>query len=575
MRHDRSVRGRSNRNFGGRRPVTGTVHNGHGSGAKPVDAGPPLYGPDGPHAELYRFEINLDGADNNRLDEVIQDKDAATGDATLLGELAKLSRFEYDRRRKDAAKQLGITVATLDKAVAESRAQASDDEAELPHWRVQPCRDRVDGGELLDRLHEIFTRYVILPPHAATCLALWVLHAWTLDASDISPFMILVSPEKRCGKTTVLILLYWLTPRSELASNISASAIFRYIEDQRPTLLIDEADSFVNDNEEMRGILNSGHTKTAAHVIRNVEVNGEHKPRRFSTWAPKAIATIRKLADTLEDRAIVVTMQRKTKAQVVARLRRDDNADLAELRSRALRWSEDNVAALKVADPTTPHALNDRAADNWRPLFAIADQAGSKWPETARVAALSLAGELDAHAADLGSIRIRLLADIRMAFDSLDADELTTATLLAELILDPARPWAEWRNGKPMTPRALADLLREFKIFPQKMHGQQRVNGYARYTLEDAFSSYLPPSNLSTSPNATAAGISCENQTCPKGFPERFENGHETVAAVGDGEVGEVCDPPDGPREDFETPKGPFDDPDQWADILLNEHGHR
>ena len=112
---------------------------------------------------------------------------------------------------------------------------------------------------------------------------------------------------------SVLIVLFYLTPRSELASNISPSALFRYIEEVRPTLLIDEADSFMKDNEEMRGILNSGHTKTAAHVIRNIEINGEHKPRRFSTWAPKAIATIRALADTLEDRAIEVQLQRKPK----------------------------------------------------------------------------------------------------------------------------------------------------------------------------------------------------------------------------------------------------------------------
>jgi putative DNA primase/helicase len=64
--------------------------------------------------------------------------------------------------------------------------------------------------------------------------------------------------------------------------------LFRYIEEVRPTLLIDEADSFVKDNEEMRGILNSGHTKAAAYVIRNVEVNGEHKPQRCSTSAGRS-----------------------------------------------------------------------------------------------------------------------------------------------------------------------------------------------------------------------------------------------------------------------------------------------
>ena len=91
---------------------------------------------------------------------------------------------------------------------------------------------------------------------------------------------------------------------------------------------------FVRDNEEMRGILNSGHTKAAAHVIRNVEVNGEHKPRRFSTWAPKAIATIRELADTLEDRSIIVTLQRKPKT---ARLRDCESATATSSRPCGVR----------------------------------------------------------------------------------------------------------------------------------------------------------------------------------------------------------------------------------------------
>jgi putative DNA primase/helicase len=150
----------------------------------------------------------------------------------------------------------------------------------------------------------------------------------------------------------MLILLMYLTPRSELASNISPSALFRYVEHVHPTLLIDEADSFVGASEEMRGILNSGHTRVAANVIRNVELNGEHLPRRFSVWAPKAIATIRDLADTLEDRSIVVQLQRKPKGAKVARLRKRDCPDFAMLRSKAARWAAlgfDNVG-FKLVD---------------------------------------------------------------------------------------------------------------------------------------------------------------------------------------------------------------------------------
>ena len=146
-------------------------------------------------------------------------------------------------------------------------------------------------------------------------------------------------------------------------------AVFRYIEDERPTSLIDEADTFIKNNEEVRGVLNSGHTKTAAYVIRTIEVRGEHKAKRFSMWAPKAIATIRSLADTLEDRSIIVTMQRKKTSETVERLRRSDNDDFAMLRRQALRWCEDNLKTLSTADPAVPDTLNDRAADNWRPCW--------------------------------------------------------------------------------------------------------------------------------------------------------------------------------------------------------------
>jgi putative DNA primase/helicase len=254
--------------------------------------------------------ISKDGAPPPETEDELDAKATAGDDKAAIAALARLSELAYQKERRDKASALGIPVGALDKLVRQCRARSDDDESALPHWKVTPWAEDVSGSALLNDIKATFAKYIVLPKGAGDALALWTLHAWTMEAGDISPFMVLVSPTKRCGKTNVLILLLYLTPRSELASNISASALFRYIEQVRPTLLIDEADSFVKDNEEMRGILNSGHTKAAAYVIRNVEVNGEHKPRRFSTWAPKAIATIRSLADTLEDRAVVVQLQR-------------------------------------------------------------------------------------------------------------------------------------------------------------------------------------------------------------------------------------------------------------------------
>jgi putative DNA primase/helicase len=312
--------------------------------------------------------------------------------ATELKRLAALPALAYEQQREPAAARLGIRVTALDKMVRKLQADATSGTSALPHWKVEPWATEVSGSELLADIEKLFRRYIVLPEGAGVALALWTLHAWTVDAGDISPFLVLVSPTKRCGKTNTLILLYYLTPRSELASNITPSALFRYIEDVRPTLLIDEADSFLKGNEEMRGILDSGHTKTAAHVIRNVEINGEHRPRRFSTWAPKAIATIRTLADTLEDRAVVLILQRKPKTAKVERLRRRDSQEFETLRRKAARWAADNFDKLTDPDPKIPEALNDRAEDNWRPLLAIADLAGEDWASRARDAACMLFG---------------------------------------------------------------------------------------------------------------------------------------------------------------------------------------
>ena len=286
-------------------------------------------------------------ASNSKLDAEAVKIDDHNETYAAIKRLAKLEPIEYGRRRKDAARTLGVTVDILDKEVSEHRKEGEKDSAALPHWRAEPWPDAVASGQLLDSITAVFTRYIVLPKHAAEALALWILHAWTFDAGDISPFVVLTSPTRRCGKTSVLILLNWLTPRSELASNISPSAIFRYIEDQQPTLLVDEADTFIKSSEEARGILNSGHTRAAAYVIRNVEIGGQHKSQRFSTWAPKAIACIGGLAGTLEDRAIIVPMQRKPKGAKVARCRRRDCAEFSDLRRQALRWATDNLERLK------------------------------------------------------------------------------------------------------------------------------------------------------------------------------------------------------------------------------------
>ena len=222
----------------------------------------------------------------------------------LINVLARTAPTEYDLVRAEAAEALGLRKGTLDNMVAEQRKALGDKNADEPaHWRVSPALEMIDGADLLNRMRAVFRRYIVLPPGADIALPLWVMHAWTHEAFEISPIACLTSPTKRCGKTNVLILLEFLTPRSELSANVTSASVFRYIEELQPTLLIDEADSFLGDNDQLRGILNSGHTRAGARVSgwlrRAVSIRssrsrpGRQRPSRSSSSCPTPWPTAR------------------------------------------------------------------------------------------------------------------------------------------------------------------------------------------------------------------------------------------------------------------------------------------
>jgi hypothetical protein len=286
----------------------------------------------------------------------------------------------------------------------------------------------------------------------------------------------------------------------------------------------------VKGNGEIRGILNSGHTRASAHIIRNVEIGGEYRARRFSTWAPKAIASIGSLADTVADRSITIVLQRKTQNEKVERLRRRDNPHFDELRRKAARWAQDAYDALTAADDRTdvPPELHDRAADNWRPLLAIADHAGGLWSTRGRDAARALSGKDGA--TDTTSIRVQVLEDIKAAFRE-GEDALPTRVLIDRLAYDPERPWAEYRKGKRLTPKQLGALLRPFSILSVTVHqpGQPDAKGYHRAAFWDAWERYLPSpdpgvSETSKRPNACGTGTSGDFRSVRTGVLGRIEN---------------------------------------------------
>ncbi len=353
----------------------------------------------------------------------------------------------------------------------------------------EPWDDPVDGLELLEEITGVLKKYVILPDGGKDAIALWILTSWAHDVFEIFPLLIINSPTKRCGKTTLLDVISAFVPRPLVTSNISTAALFRSIEAYRPTLLIDEADTFLNDNQEIYGVLNAGHRKSGAFVMR---VEGDdHTPRQFSVWCPKVFAGIGKRKDTLEDRSIIIPMRRKEKGEMVERLRADRLCDLKGLKSKAFRWTKDNMEALKFIDPKLPESLNDRSQDNWRPLITIAECIGGDWPERGRQAALIISSE---EKQPDESYKIMLLSDIKDIFDEVGEDRIPTLELTNLLNEMDDRPWSEFKGGWPITPVIVAKQLKPFGIRPTtiRFFDGATKKGYYRQDFEETFRRYLP-----------------------------------------------------------------------------------
>jgi len=369
---------------------------------------------------------------------------------------------------------------------------------------IEPWHEPVDGQLLLDDVVKVLRRFVVLPKYAAETLALWTLHTYAFELRDISTYLGVESPEKRCGKTTLLSVLSELAQNPVVAANNSPPAINRLIEETRPTLLIDEADTLLKGNDELRGILNAGYTRRTAYVVRvgqgtaAGEQPAEDAPgeagttsrlARFSCWCPKVMAAIGRLPDTLSDRCIVIRMQRRTRLESCERLR---NLDVTTIRRQCLRFVLDHQEEIQAATPAIPEQLNDRAGDVWEPLLALADIAGAHWPAQAREAAMRL-GEVAQEQNPIGS----LLLDIFCVLIVTKQDRILSRALVEGLAGYADRPWGELLRGRPVTELWIAQQLRPYGIRPRlfRLEGQ-RARGYFREDMMDAFQRYIPKSEV-------------------------------------------------------------------------------
>lgn len=345
------------------------------------------------------------------------------------------------------------------------------------------------SAELLREVESFLIRFVILPRCTVLPLALWVVATFCFDAFDAFAYLSVTSPMPRCGKTRLLEVLSLLVSNPERTANISEAALFRIIEADSPTLLLDEAETLRGKSERaeyLRGLLNAGNRRDAT-VTRCIGQN--HAVQRFSVYRPKIISGIGSMPHTIRDRSILIEMQRRKGSEHVERfLFRKAKPEGENLRQRTSAFVADNRDTVLVAYGGIELSfLEDRDAEAWEPLFAILSLLDNSRFEELKNCALALTGQ-KAQGDVEESLSLHLLSDLREVWPKCESAAFS-ADLLDSLKGIEDSPWAAEMD---LNPRKLARFLRPFGIESQQVRvGGKTAKGYLLSELEAAFARYL------------------------------------------------------------------------------------
>jgi len=369
---------------------------------------------------------------------------------------------------------------------------------------------RPDGADLLDRVEAYLRRFVAFPSeHAAAAVTLWAAHTHVVGCFDSTPRLALLSAEKQSGKTRTLEILELLCVGAEILNDASAAYLYRRIEADAVTVLLDEADAIWkrgksdDSAEALRSIVNSGHRRRG--TVGRVEMVGKKGELvRYRVYAPVALAGIGDcLPDTVLDRAVIVRMRRRAPDEHVEQYReRTCRGEGGKLRQELAEWALANEHRIGDPWPTMPAGVYDRPADVWEPLLAVADVAGGDWPKRARAACVAFVTGARDQVASRGT---QLLQDVHTVFG--DRSAMSSAELCKQLAEIEEAPWGDM-YGKPIDQRRLARMLGQYQVRPKLVRiGDGPVRGYSREDLTDAWRRYLPTVTSVTSVTPLASAV--------------------------------------------------------------------
>lgn len=335
----------------------------------------------------------------------------------------------------------------------------------------------------LDWVHAALTTYVSYPsPEASDAHTLWVAATHAQPHWEHATRLVLKSPLKRCGKTRAQEVAAEMCHRPLKTANVSVAALARSIDAvEPPTLFLDEADTVFNKTargetaEALRGILNAGAIRGWPYTRWDAQNNVKQE---CPTFAMAALSGIGTFPDTIEDRAVVISMQRRQPGDRVVPFRQRMRAPLNQLRDTLHTWVRSDALD---NEPDVP--VEDRAADVWEPLVAVADLAGGAWSDRARRACIALT-----QGADDDTSGARLLADLRTIFDQWGHPNLFASDIVAQLHSLEESPWKQWNYNT----NNLARALKPYGVQSKQMRYEDRnAKAYSRADLEPVWTRYL------------------------------------------------------------------------------------
>ena len=371
-------------------------------------------------------------------------------------------------------------------------------------------QETLNGAEILDEIEAFLAKYVAFPSKAAlTAVVLWAVHTWIATHFFTTPRLYLSSAEKGSGKTRALECLENICYKARQTINTSVAAMFRRIEAETPTIILDEVDTVFSEKsgdskEDLRGILNAGSKKGA--VVDRCE-GRDFNVKSFKVFTPVVMAGIGDLPDTIMSRSVVIRMKRRSPDEVVSPYReRVAESESGPLRLSIAAWTS-TLGDIGTYYPDLPAGIEDRNAEVWEPLISIADKAGGAWPAKARSAALELINS--SQSVSTPPVGNLLLGDIKKIFETTKAEKFSTHELLKHLQALEESPWADY-YGKPLDARNLAKKLKPYGISSKTIRTHEgTIKGFDRESFMDAWKRYLARSE----PNALVSPVSVTSVT--------------------------------------------------------------